>query len=78
MMPNNYINIRTSTIKNVDKTNIYIVLNKSDYHSKLQTILNDKNKLTKLNQNPTNQLKSKINKLINANNADLHSIKNNW
>ena len=52
-----------------------MVLNKSDYHSKLQTILNDKNKFTKLNYNPTNQLKSKIIKLINANNADLHNIK---
>ena len=57
------------------KTNIYIVINKSDYNSKLQIILNDKNKFTKLNHNPTNQLKSKINKLINANNADLHNIK---
>ena len=52
----------------------YIVLNKSDYHSKLQTILNDKNKFIKLNSNPTNQLKSKINKLINSNNADVHNI----
>ena len=54
---------------------IYIVINKSDYHSKLQTILNDKNKFTKLNHNPTHQRKSKINKLINANNAELHNIK---
>ena len=45
-----------------------MVLNKSDYHSKLQTVLNNKNKFTKLNYNP-------INKLINANNADLHNIK---
>ena len=48
---------------------------KSDYHCKLQTILKDKNKFTKLNHNSSNQLKSKINKLINANNADLHNIK---
>ena len=31
------------TIKKANKTNIYIALNKSDYHSKQQTILNDKN-----------------------------------
>ena len=31
------------SIKKADKTNIYIALNKSDYHSKLQIILNDKN-----------------------------------
>ena len=63
------------TIKEADKTNIYIALNKSDYHSKLEIILNDKNKFTRLNPYPTNQLKSIINKLINANNADLHNIK---
>ena len=63
------------TIKKADKTNIYIVLNKADYHSKLQTILNDKNKFTKLNQNPTNQLEYKINKLINANNTDIPNLK---
>ena len=63
------------TITKADKTNLDIVLNKSDNHSKLRTSLNDKDKFTKLNNNPTNQLKSKINKLINANNTDLHNIK---
>ena len=52
------------------------MLNKSDYHSKLETILNDKNIFTKLNNNnPTKQLKSKISKIINASNADIHNIK---
>ena len=31
--------------------------------------------MTKLNHNPTNQLKSIINKLINANNTDFHNMK---
>ena len=50
------------------------VFNQFDDHSKLRIILNDKNKFTKLNNNPTQQLKSKINKIINANKADLHNI----
>ena len=63
------------TIKKADKTNIFVVLNKTDYHSKLQNILDDHTNIKKLNKNPTNQLKSKVNKLITANNAELNSTK---
>ena len=63
------------TINKEDEINIYIIFDKSGYHSTLQTTLNDKNKFAKLNPKPTNQLKSKINKLINANDAVLHNIK---
>ena len=62
-------------IYKVDKTNIFVVLNKTDYHSKLKNILDDHNKFKKLNKNLTNQLKSKINKLITANNAECNSTK---
>ena len=61
--------------KKADKTNIFVVLNKTDYHSKLQNILDDTTKFKKLDKNPTNQLKLKINKLIIANNAKLNSTK---
>ena len=60
--------------KKADKTNIFVVLNKTDTHSKLQNILNDLTKFQKL-KSPTNQLKTKINKLITANNAELNSTK---
>ena len=53
--------------KKADRTNIFVVLNKTDYHPKLPNILNDHTRLKKLNKNHTNQLKSKINKLITAN-----------
>ena len=43
--------------------------------TKLQNILDNKNKFTKLNKNPTNQLKSKFNKFINTNDADCLNIK---
>ena len=45
------------------------------YHSKLQNILDTHTNFKKLDKNPTNQLKSKINKLITANNAELNSTK---
>ena len=61
--------------KKADKTNIFVVLNKTDYHSKLQNILDDHTKFKKLNKNPTNQLKSNINKLITANNVEHNSTK---
>ena len=48
------------TIKNADKTNIFVVLNKTDDHSKLQNILDDHTKFKKSIKNPSNQLKSKI------------------
>ena len=65
--------IREGSITN--QNYIFVALNKTDYHSKLQNILDDPTKFKKLNKNPTNQLKSKINKLITANNAELNSIK---
>lgn len=46
-----------------------------DYNKKLDHILHDHTKFKKLNKNPTNQLKSKLNKLINANNAEQNSLK---
>ena len=59
------------TIKKADKTNFFVLLNKTDYHSKLWNILND----TPKSKNATQQLKSKIDKLITANNAKCNSRK---
>ena len=40
---------------------MFVVLNKTDYHSKLQNILDGHTKFKNLNKNPIKQLKSKIN-----------------
>ena len=56
-------------IKVADKTNIFVVINKTDYNSKLQTLLDNHTKFKRIYKNPINQLKTKINKLITANNA---------
>ena len=58
-----------------DKTNIFVILNKTENHSKLQNILDDHTKFKTLNKNSTNQLKSKIDKLITVNNVELNSTK---
>ena len=55
--------------KNADKTNIYIALNKSDFNCKLQKNTRRSQSFFKVHKNPSNQLKSKINLLITANNA---------
>ena len=61
--------------KKADRTNIFVVLNKTHYHTRLQNILDDHTKFKKLNKNLTNQLKSKINKLITAYSAKLNCTK---
>ena len=47
-----------------NKCNIFVVLNKTDYANKLDAILHDTNKFTKINRNPINNLKIEVNKLI--------------
>ena len=51
-------------ILRADKSNIFVVLNKNDYKTKLGTILSDTTKLSKINRNPINNLKIQVNKLI--------------
>ena len=51
-------------IRMADKSNIFVVLNKNDYKNKLDTILGDTNKFSKINPNPINTLKIEVNKLI--------------
>ena len=51
-------------IRRADKSNIFVVLNKNDYKNKLDTILGDTNKFSKINRNPINTLKIEVNKLI--------------
>ena len=58
-----------------EDNNIFVVLNKIDNYSKQQNILDDTTKFNKLNKNPTNQLKSKTNKLITANSTYLNITK---
>ena len=54
---------------------MFIVLNKTDYYSKLQNILDDHTKFKTLHKYLIIQLKSKCDKLITANNAERNNRK---
>ena len=64
--------LRTSEdriIIRADKSNLYVLLNKSDYIQKLNTILSDSSKFLHISRNPTEELKKKVNAIIAACNA---------
>ena len=57
------------TIRRADKSSIYVLLNTDDYMTKLNDMLNDRTKFTLITRDPTEILKTKVKKLITANNA---------
>lgn len=56
-------------IRKADKANIYVILNKDSYMTKLNVILNDRSKFKPIARDPTEQLQRKANKLISSANA---------
>ena len=62
-------------IRRADKSSIYVILNKDDYFVKLDNILSDRDKFKLIQKDPTNQLKTKLNKLIDALNSVQGDIK---
>ena len=51
-------------VRKADKANIYVILDKNEYKQKLDSILRDESKFTKIKKNPTSSIKVKANKLI--------------
>ena len=62
-------NLDNVIIRRADKSAVYVLLNKSDYYSKINDILSDDSKFKPINHDPTNELKSNANKIITAINA---------
>ena len=56
-------------IRKADKSNIYVILDKENYKDKLDSILNDTTKFCRLDEDPSEELKKKLNQIITANNA---------
>ena len=52
-------------VRRADKSNIFIILDRTESKDKLDVILNDISKLKKITKNPILTLKTSINKLIN-------------
>ena len=62
-------------IRKADKTASYVIMDTEEYHQKLDSILQDPSKFKRLDQDPTEKLKKKLNCLIETNNADANGIK---
>ena len=62
-------------IRKADKSSIYVIMNKTDYITKLNILLNDDTKFKRINKDPTNSLKQRANKLIEVLNAAQDDIK---
>ena len=61
-------------VRRADKSNMFVILNKSDYNKKIQDILNDQSKFKRLKSNPTEKLKKSLNAIITANNAEKDAL----
>jgi hypothetical protein len=62
-------------IRKADKSNNYVLLRYCDYKRKLDDILSDTNKFSKLTADPTKDLKRKLNKIITTINSASNSLK---
>ena len=51
-------------IRKADKSPTYVILNRDNYFSKLNTILSDSSKFQKVKADPTVKIRSKLNKII--------------
>ena len=51
-------------IRRADKSNTFVILNREDYKKKIQNILKDGSKFQKITKNPCDNIKTKINNLI--------------
>jgi hypothetical protein len=53
-------------VRRADKSNIFVVMDKSEYKNKLDHILSNRNKFERITRNPVAALKTEVNKLIAA------------
>ena len=62
-------------IRKADKSNVYVIMNKDDYQSKIDDILSDNSKFVKIDKDPTENLKQQANNLISTLNAAVGDLK---
>ena len=61
-------------IRKADKGAIYVILDKDAYIKKIDEVLSDRSKFKPISRNPTDSLKTKINKIIDAANAKVGDV----
>jgi hypothetical protein len=62
-------------IRKADKSNLFVILDKTEYLSKINDILSDDSKFCRITRDPTEQLQRKANKLISTANSVVGSRK---
>ena len=62
-------------IRKADKSSVYVIMNKSEYLSKVNDLLKDTSKFKHISSNPTEDLKKNTNEVIDAVNAVIGDIK---
>ena len=62
-------------IRKADKSNIYVILDRNDYKTKLDIILNDESKFVHIEGNPIKNFKKRLNLIIKTNNAVSNYLK---
>ena len=50
--------------RKADKSNVYVILDKEYYENRINDVVSDEQKFTKIDKDPTNDLKQELNKLI--------------
>ena len=63
------------TIRRADKAPTYVLIDTPEYFRKMDEILSDTNKFMKITKDPTEALKTKINKIIVKNNSTSKTVK---
>ena len=70
-------NNQNIVIRKADKSNLYVILDKEDYLTKIDNILSDGSKFKRIEKDSTNSLKKRANDLIQVLNADQSGFKLN-
>ncbi|XP_076049416.1 uncharacterized protein LOC143030099 [Oratosquilla oratoria] len=59
----------------VDKSDLFVILNCSDYIEKVESILQDTSKYVRVNRNPIDDIRKRVTKLIDSFNALIDGVK---
>ncbi|XP_076065026.1 uncharacterized protein LOC143039059 [Oratosquilla oratoria] len=62
-------------IRRADKSDLFVILNRSDYIEKVESILQDTSKFVRVNRNPIDNIRKRVTKLIAASNALIDGVK---
>ncbi|XP_076045746.1 uncharacterized protein LOC143027986 [Oratosquilla oratoria] len=62
-------------IRRADKSDLFVILNRSDYFDKVDSLLQDSSKFLQIRRNPVDRIRKKVTDLINNANAVIDGVK---